>query len=263
MMDGPSLDALRLAVDPAYGVGLLLSMIRVAAFVISSPVLGKSWPATARLGLVVALSLFLTHPVEGVTNIAPLVVAASTNAAIGLALGFLSGMIMYLFTVAGSLIDVTSGLAVAQVFDPSAGTMTSVYGKLFAQTAVALFVVLGGLHVLVRGLAGSVRLIPLDGRVAMDGELAEAAARTAGEVMYAGAELALPVLSSLIVAEVVLGLASRFAPQANVLLLGLPAKLLITMTVVGTVVLTLPTVVGGVTSDMASTMTGILRVLAG
>lgn len=257
------MDALRLAVDPAFGVGLLLAMTRVAAFVVSSPVLGKSWPATARLGLVIALSLFVSRPVAGIDEVGPLIVAAAANVAIGLSLGFLSGVILYLFTVAGSLIDIAGGLAVAQVFDPSSGALTSVYGKLFGQAAVALFVVLGGLHVLVRGLYGSVELIPLDGDVRLDGALAEAAVQAVADVMYGGVELALPVLSSLVVAEVVLGLASRFAPQANVLLLGLPAKLLLTMTVSGAVVVTLPASVRGIVVDMSTTMTDVLRVMAG
>lgn len=256
------MDALRLVVDPAWGVGLLLAMIRVAAFVVSSPVLGTSWPATGRLAAVVAVSLFLTRPVPGVVDIGELIMAAGTNVAVGVALGFLSGLIVHLFTVAGSLIDITGGLAVAQVFDPSSGAMSAVYGKLFRQSALAVFVVIGGLHVLVRGLVGSVRLIPLDGSVALDGELAESAVHTAGQIMFAGVELALPVLSSLLLAEVVLGLAGRFAPQANVLLLGLPAKLMIAMTVSATVLITLPGSVRGVLEDMSQTISDVLRSMA-
>lgn len=258
----PAFDALRLVVDPAYGVGLLLSLIRVAAFTVASPILGRAWPPSGRLTFVVATGLFLSRPVPGIAEIGPLIVAGVTNAAIGISIGFLSGLIIYLFSVAGSLIDFSSGLAVAQVFDPSSGMLASVYGQLFGKAAVALFVVLGGLHVVIRGLAGSVELIPLDGAITLSADLAEAAVQTTGEVMYAGVELALPVLSSLLVAEVVLGLATRFAPQANVLMLGLPVKILIGITMVGIVVATMPAYAGDIVDDTARTITDILRSLS-
>lgn len=261
-VDAPAFDALRLAVDPAYGVGLLLSLIRVAAFTVASPILGSAWPATGRLTFVVAAGLFLSRPVPGIADIGPLLVAGVTNAAIGISVGFLSGLIIYLFHVAGSLIDFSGGLAVAQAFDPTSGMLASVYGKLFGKIVLALFVVLGGLQVVMRGLAGSVELIPLDGSITLSADLAESAVRTTGEVMFAGVELALPVLSSLLVAEVVLGLATRFAPQANVLMLGLPVKILIGITMVGIVVATMPAYAGDIVDDMARTMSDILRSLA-
>lgn len=256
------MEALELVIDPAWGVGLLLSMVRVACFVVASPILGSSWPATGRLAGVVAVSTFMARPVPDVAEVAPLVVAAATNAAVGVAMGFLSGVLIHLFTVAGALIDLSGGLALAQVFDPTAGFMSSVYDKMFRQVALALFMVVGGLHVLVRGLVDSVAVVPLDGRISLDASLAEAATHSVGQLMYAGAELALPVLSSLLIAEVALGLAGRFAPQANVMLLGLPAKLLITMTLVGSVMLTLPDTVRGVVTDSSSTLVDVIRSLA-
>ena len=261
-VDAPAFDALRLVVDPAYGVGLLLSLIRVAAFIVSSPILSGAWPPTGRLTFVIATGLFLARPVPDVVDIGPLIVAGATNAAIGISLGFLSGLIIYLFHVAGSLIDFSSGLIVGQVFDPSTGMLASVYGSLFGKVAVALFVVMGGLHVVVRGLAGSVALIPLDGSIVLSSDLAESAVRTAGDVMLAGVELGLPVLSSLLVAEVVLGLATRFAPQANVLLLGLPVKILIGISMVGIVVATMPAFAGDIVDDTGRTLTDILRSLS-
>ena len=257
------MEALELAVDPAFGVGLLLAMIRVAAFVVASPLLGSSWPATGRLAAVIAVATFLARPVPGVADIGPLVVAAATNAAAGIVLGYLSGVLIHLFTIAGALIDLSGGLALAQVFDAAAGFTTSVYDKLFRQVALTLFMVIGGLHVLVRGLARSVTVVPLDGRIVLDAGLADAAARAAADVVYAGAELALPVLASLLLAEVVLGLAGRFAPQANVLLLGLPAKLLIAATVVGTTMLTMPEAVRGLVAESGSTLADVIGSLAG
>ena len=45
-------------------------------------------------------------------------------------------------------------------------------------------------------------------------------------MLVAAVEMAMPALAALFVAEVVLGIASRFAPQANIFLLGLPAKVI-------------------------------------
>lgn len=253
------MEALRLAVDPAWGVGLLLAMTRVAAFVVASPLLGIAWPLSGRLAAVVAVSLFLAEPVAGIGDVGPLVVAALTNVTVGVALGVLTSLLVHLLTVAGALIDVTSGLAVAQLFDPGTGMLSAVWTRVLQQVGVALLVVGGGIHAVVRTLAGSTRVVPLDGAVRLSDGLAEEAIRQVSALMTAGAELALPVLSALFVVELVLGVASRFAPQSNVLLLGLPVKILVTVAVAGAVLLTMPAAMRDLTQSMGATGVDVLR----
>ena len=63
----------------------------------------------------------------------------------------------------------------------------------------------------------------------------------------------MPALAALFMTEVVLGIASRFAPQANVFLIGLPAKIIAALASVGAVVLLVPETMDGVLTIIGDT----------
>lgn len=256
-------ESLSLSLDPAWAAGLVLSMTRVAAFAVASPMLAKVVPLPGRLAVVVTLGLFLASPMTGPLTVGALLGAGAVNAAVGAALGYLTGVLFHMFAVAGGIADIVSGLSVAQVFDPTRGEQGAVFSRLFNLTGLALFFVAGGLELLVRGLAMSVEVVALDGGLAGSPALLDIAVRHTSRLMVVGAELALPLVSALFLTEVVLGVASRFAPQANVFLLGLPAKLLIALSMATAVVLLFPEAMDGLLHSTGDTFTDSLRALRG
>lgn len=241
-----------LALNAHWAAGLLLAMTRVAAFVVATPLLPRSIPVVGRAGVVIVLGFALSTPMMDV-GVPALLAAAGVNVLVGLVLGFLTGVVLHMFTVAGDVLDVTSGLSVAAVFDPLTGDRGAVLGRLFPLAAVTMFLVVGGLRALVHGLAASVQAIPLDGSVRLDPGLISVAVEVTGRLLVAGVELALPAVAALFLSEVVLGLASRFAPQANVLMLGLPLKILLLLSTIGLVVLLFPEAMAGMMELMERT----------
>ena len=235
-----------LAIDAGWAIGLLLAMIRVGAFVTASPIFGRSIPAAGRLGLVTVLGFTFAAPVGGSLDLGALIVAAVVNAAVGIGLGLLTGLIFYLFTVAGALIDFTSGLSSAEVFDPLTQSRSPVFGRFLNLGALTLFLVLGGDRLLVAGLGRSFQAIGLTGSISPAGGLATMAVDLVGRLMIAAVELAMPALAALFITEVILGIAARFAPQANVFLIGFPAKLIAAFASVGAVLLLMPDTMDGV-----------------
>lgn len=252
---------LDLALDARDLVGLLLALTRVGGFVVASPLLARVVPLPGRLAVVVTVGLFLASPPAATPTLFELLALAAGNAVVGLVLGFLTGVLFQLFAVAGGLVDLTSGLAVAALFDPTRGEQAAVFARLFSLLALALFFALGGLQLLVRGLALSVAALPLDAGLAPGPGLADTALELTSRLLLLGTELALPVLAALFLVEVVLGLASRLAPQANVFLLGIPAKLLLTLAVVSSSLLLFPGVLDGLTRAIGDTFADALRAL--
>jgi flagellar biosynthesis protein FliR len=252
-----------LPVDGAWAIGFVLAITRAAAFALASPLFGRSLPATARLAFTAALSLALTRPVVGLTEVGELVTAGVVNAVIGAALGYVTGLILHLFATAGGIIDLISGLAVSQVFDPLMGDQGGIFGRMFHLVGMTLFVVLGGLGLLVGGLLASVRVLPLDATLAPSPGLTGLVVSLVTQMVRAGVELALPIMGVLLMLELALGLAARFAPQANVFLLGLPAKLLAAITVVGSSWVLFPDTMADVESTVARSVQAVLTGLGG
>ena len=74
-----------------------------------------------------------------------------------------------------------------------------------------------------------------------------------GRMMIGAIEMAMPALAALFIAEVVLGIAARFAPQSNVFLIGLPVKLFAALASIGAVLLLVPETLDGVMGIMQDT----------
>jgi flagellar biosynthetic protein FliR len=67
-----------------------------------------------------------------------------------------------------------------------------------------------------------------------------------GRMLIGAVEMAMPALAALFIAEIVLGIAARFAPQSNVFLIGLPVKLFAALASVSAVLLLVPETMDGV-----------------
>lgn len=243
--NGLRLMNLDIAIDANWVLGLMLAMTRVGAFVVATPQLGHLIPTSGKLGFTVGIAWFLTAPVTGEVTLARVIGLAVVNAAIGVLLGWLLGVMFYLFSVAGSLIDITTGTSIGMVLDPTLGEQGAAFSRFFQIAGLALFYALGGMALLVSTLVWSVRAVPLDGAANLSPGLADAATGLVGKLMVAGAEVAMPVLAILLLVEVVLGLASRFAPTANVFLLGMPAKTFIAISTAGMSVALFPEAIDG------------------
>lgn len=254
---------LDLTIDAAWAMGLVLGTARAAAFVVCSAVLGRAIPATGRFAFVAVVGLFVAHPVSGIDSAPALMALTLVNAAVGGALGFLTTAVFHLFAMAGGLVDVTSTLSASQMFDPTQGEQQAVMGRIFALTATALVAVSGGFALLAGLLAASVQALPLDGTPVFATGLGALALEALRDVVVVGLEVAMPALAVLFLVEIVLGVAARFAPQANVFLVGMPAKLLVTFMVVGTCLLLFPEAVDGVLVTARETAVEVLRALGG
>lgn len=214
---------LDLAIDPGWAVGLFLAQLRAATFVLAAAPMGQAVPAPGRMAFVIGVGFAFAQPVA-VPDMGALLGWGLVNAGLGAILGYLAGMLFHLFAVAGSLADLSAATSIASVIDPTRGEQGAVFSRFFQMAGLTLFHVAGGLTLLVTALGWSVRAVPLDGSLRLDPGLGTIAIELLGRLMVAGFELAVPIMAALFMIELVLGVATRFAPTANVFILGLPVK---------------------------------------
>jgi flagellar biosynthetic protein FliR len=234
----------------------------VGAFLAASPIYSRAVPFVGRLALATVLGFSFAAAAPALVSLGSLFQASLVNIGIGLALGFLTGLIFHLFSVAGSLIDFSSSFSAASLFDPVTGRRTAVFDRAFTVTAITLFLVIGGDRLLIRGLDATFDIIPVDGSLSLQGGLAEIAVELVGRMFIAAIELAAPALAALFVAEAVLGVAARFTPQTNVFLIGLPVKVIAALITVVFVVLLFPETIRGAVNVMEDTFIDVVRSMA-
>lgn len=250
---------MELALDPAWAAGLVLAVLRTTGFVLSSPIFPQGIPVVARVAVAIGLGLAFASSFEGALTMGALAGAALVNVAVGVVLGHLTLLVFSIFPMAGGLVDVTSGMGIAAVLDPNQGIQAALFNRLFTMSALAIFLVIGGDTMLLHGIGLSVEMIPLHGTLDVQAGLLPFVVNSIETMIVAAAELALPVVAALFLTEVVLGLASRFAPTANVFVLGLPLRLLLTLTTVGMTLAMFPGATRGAMRMMREAIVAGLR----
>jgi flagellar biosynthetic protein FliR len=246
---------------PALVSGYLLALIRAAAWVFVCPPFGsRSVPTMVKVGLAAALALAVgPHLAEQAVplEVGPLLSAAVLQVAAGLALGFLGVLLFSTFSFAGGLIDLSSGFSAAQLFDPGSNAPVSIFGQFYGVLATTLLFAIDGHLLLVRGFLTSFTAAPLT-HLSTD-TLAKLLTGDITLFFVSALEIAAPLLAALFLAEAALGLLARAAPQMNIFQLGLPVKILVTLSLAGLALPILPDAVSGMTNHIVRQSLDLMR----
>ena len=211
---------------------VLLLTVRIAAVLLLTPVLyAVSMPPLVRVAIVVALACVVSLPFGHTSPAAPqdigaLVSAILREAGIGATLGLGILMAFAGFSLAGRLVDLQVGFGLAQVFDPLTRSHLPILSAVFGLFAAIFFFLVDGHHALMRGVAYSVERFPV-GQEWAGTAAAEPMVRQVAGLFSLGFALAAPIVLSLLLVEFALGVVSRNLPQMNMLVMGIPVKILV------------------------------------
>ena len=231
-------------VDLDLATSFLLVLARTSAWVIAAPLFStKGLAPVARLAVAVALAMFLT-PLAPIENLPPdtghFVVQVLLNIGIGLAIGFLTGLILAAIEIAGSLADLFSGFSYGTLLDPVSGSQSAAFSRLATVTFLGLMFAMDGYRQLIAGFALSFDAIPLGAAPSLSADAASMLGSALTGVFIAALQIGAPLLGVLILTEVALAVATRFVPQANAVVVGLPVKALVALSAAGAMLATLP-----------------------
>jgi flagellar biosynthetic protein FliR len=159
-------------------------------------------------------------------DVAALVQAVLREAALGAVLGLGVLMAFAGFQLAGRLLDLQIGFGLAQVFDPATRTRVPIISATLGLLATVFFFAIDGHHALLRGVAHSLAVFP-PGQAWAGATAAESVLRQLAGLFTLGFALAAPVVFTLALVECVLAVVSRSLPQMNMLVMGVPVKIVV------------------------------------
>ncbi len=251
-----------LALSPELLTGYLLAMVRATAWVHVCPPFGqRAIPRQVKVGFAAALALALGPKLAGQNvpmETAPLVTSALLQVGAGLAMGFIALMLFSALQAAGNIIDMVSGFTMAQLFDPLSSAPASAFGRFYNLLAVTLLFAIDGHLMLVRGFLSSFDAAPLT-EININA-VAKLMSADLSVFFLAAVQTAAPLMAALFLTEITLGLLARAAPHLNIFLLGLPIKLLLTLSLAG---LAIPLLPGTVSSLLRPMIRHGLQVVGG
>lgn len=243
-------------------VAFLLVLARVGGALVFVPIPGvNASPAPVKVvfALGVTFALFSQWPRIEATRLTPsqIVVWASADAAVGLAIGVSTIIILEAFTLAAQVFGLQAGYAYAQTIDPNTQADSGILLVCAQLVAGMLFFACGLDRQVFKLFALSLERIP-PGTYVFGRATGDELIRLAANLFSVGLRLALPVVALLVMVDVALALLGRLNSQLQLLSLAFPAKMLIALLVLSWIAALFPRILREIA---AQTWTGTLRML--
>jgi len=209
---------------------LLLISFRAGGLFIAAPVFShNSIPAMVKAGFAVLLAIILVplasqSPAPVVASIWLLGLLAAKELIVGLIIGFFFALLFNGVRMGGGIVGFQQGLLMANVLDPEAGSQVAIVGEFWIVIATLIFLAIDGHHAVISALADSYQVIPA-GAANFSGPAGEMLIRFSAYAFVMAIKLSAPIIITLFLVEVAMGVVARTVPQMNIFIVGMPLKI--------------------------------------
>lgn len=125
--------------------------------------------------------------------------------------------------------DFQMGFAIANVIDPQTGAQSPILGQFLYIFAILFLFSVNGHHLLIDGIYHSYQFIPLESLSLAFGENSTIMLITKAfaAMFVVSFQISIPIVGSIFLVDLALGLVARTVPQINIFIVGLPVKILV------------------------------------
>jgi flagellar biosynthesis protein FliR len=178
---------------------------------------------------------------------------------IGVIIGFFLVIVYSAFNMAGEFFSLQMGFGASQVYDPLAQIEIPLMGQFINGIAMFIFMIVGGFQKLfLIGVADSFRSVRAVDFVLHRDEIFQMMIGSLGALFRESMTISFPILGTLLLVSVSMGLLAKAAPQMNLLTMGFP----ITITVAFLVLfLTMPFIVEAIAGLIQQSYDGVTQLL--
>jgi len=127
---------------------------------------------------------------------------------------------------AGAWMDTHIGLSMISLFDASSQSTSTLLSNIFHWIGIMVFFLIDGHYMLIKSLIESFQVVSL-GTTIIYQETINQVFLSISQYFIIGLKIAIPIVLIIIIADVCMGLVSRSVPQLNVMILGMPLKILV------------------------------------
>jgi flagellar biosynthetic protein FliR len=210
-----------------------LVLMRMTAFVVSWPVFGVenvSSQIKVLFALILTMVIFPTVGFDAgqaaAMHSSNLILLVAKEVFVGLSLGFLARMFFFAFRVAGEMLSQAMSLSSAQLFNPALGGQSTSLEQFYVTLASLFYLGVNGHHYLIAGLVDTFRWVPA-ATIGLNTSQFTGVTQMVQEIFELGLKFSAPVVVSILVVNLVLGVVGKTVPQLNVLVTSFPINILI------------------------------------
>ena len=209
----------------------LLVFVRVLSFFVVMPLFSyRSIPLPLKIGFSFFLAIIMFHSIDSSALVidTTYIFLIVKEVLVGVLIGLIAFIIVSALQVAGGFVDFQMGFAIANVVDPQTGAQTPLTGQYFYMIALLFLLAVDGHHLIIDGIFNSYRFIPLETFIPFENKsIADFIIDTFNHMFTIAFQMAIPIVGTLFLVDVALGIIARAVPQLNVFVVGLPLKILV------------------------------------
>jgi flagellar biosynthetic protein FliR len=209
----------------------VLVLFRIAGMMIFAPLFGsaripKRIKAMFTLVLAMGMMAGVKAPPQMPATPWALALGIAGEMMFGLAIGTMVSLIFIAAQWAGEIIGQQMGLNAGEVFDPMYGGAGNLVGDLYQMMSLTIFLAINGHHALLRGVRASFDALPLLS-VGINQSILDTLIGVFQATALLALQLAAPILVTMLVVDLALGVIGKTMPQLNVMSMGLTIRALI------------------------------------
>lgn len=219
----------------------LLILVRLIGFFVIMPIFsGTNIPNTIKMAFAIGFA-FMVHTV-GLSDEAIVFFNNSLISylwllliefLVGFTMAYVVYIVMSLLYLMGQFIDDSIGFNMVSVLDPSSQIQVPVMGNLLYLMAISILIISGGLHIILMSVFQSFQLAPI-GTISFLNAigLMQYVLSLIITTFYMGLQIAMPIVGSIIVINLALGMLLKTMPQMNMFVVGMPLKLILGLLII-------------------------------
>lgn len=208
-----------------YIPNFFLILVRASFILIMLPFFGsKTIPAIFKIGLILAIAAVLTPVVDFKVREEDMPLFVIRELFIGITLGLIARTVFLAIETAGQIMSNTMGLSIATIFNPEIGQSTEV-ARLFSSFLMLIFLSMDAHHDLIYIFARSYEWLP-GGSFSLKSIFPEIINLT-GSIFVIALKVSAPVVTAMVITNILFGFLYRAAPQMNIFFVGYPVYIFV------------------------------------
>ncbi|MEY8303179.1 flagellar biosynthetic protein FliR [Anaerosalibacter bizertensis] len=240
----------------------LLVFVRVSGIFLFSPLFSsQNVPNKLKLSFSFIFSLLLTSNFK-VGSVGELdgsfTLLIIKELMVGIIIGYISYAFFSVFYILGQIVDMEIGFGMVNVIDPQNKVQIPVMGNFYYILAFLLFLLTNGHHLAIKALIDSYEYIPI-GELVISEATVKQLVNILAKTFSLGFKIASPIVITILLMDILLGVLSRTIPQMNVFVVGMPLKIIVGMFVIAVTIPIFNVLTGHVFKDMLKEIYAFLK----
>ena len=207
-----------LFMNESYVIVYVLILIRVTSYLLSSSIFNSSQipsPLKIIFSLIISLVAFEAYKNTSVPLDSLIIILAAKEVFLGVCLGMLTRFFFYALNMASELTSQALGLGSASIYNPLSGINSSLIEQFQGTLAILIFFAVQGHHLVVSAVFQSFELVSISQMTLKFNGLGEFV-RWCQMLFEIALKVAAPIVSSLFLVNLGMGILGRAVPQINV-----------------------------------------------